>query len=303
MKINQEKIKKISWQYLMIILGSAVMSMGFVLFIDPYNIVPGGFIAVGMILNNIFSSITVGEYHLYLNIPVFLIGLKVLGPRFGISTIFGILTISFFIDAFTMYVDANFDNPLDPLGLANDILLSCIFGSILVGGGLGVIFRTGASTGGADIVAMIVAKFARIPIGQAVMATDVMIVLCALFVFDDWRIPLYSVLSIYIIGQTINIVMSGFKYDNVLFIISEKHQEIKEKILTDFDRGGTFLKGEGMYTGNEKNVIFLVVTRRELPIVKAVIHQVDPNAFVTIVDSRQTLGEGFGPLKDETELI
>ena len=298
--MSKTKLKKIVWQYLLITVGSAVMGLGFALFINPYNIVPGGFIAIGLLVHSIFEEIPVGLFALALNVPVLFLGFKLLGPRFGMKTIIGIILTSVFVDGLDWYMKNSADvNINDPFGLANDLLLSVIFGSILIGGGLGLIFRTGATTGGTDVIAAIIAKYARISIGQGVIFADTAVVLSALFVFQDWKIPLYSLLSIYIMGQVINIVMNGFKYDNVLFIISEKPQEITNMIIPDLDRGGTFLKGEGMYTGDDKNVIFLVVTRRELPIVKAFVHRTDPDAFVTIVDTRQTLGEGFKSLNEE----
>lgn len=290
-----DKYKKIIWQYLLITIGSAVMALGYALFINPYNIVPGGFFAIGMVVHEIFPAVPVGMFALILNIPVLFIGVKLLGPRFGIKTIIGIILSSLFMDGLTLYF-----GEVDPLGLADDLLLSCVFGSILIGGGLGLIFRTGATTGGTDIIATIISKYAHISIGQGVIIADTIIVFGALFVFKDWKIPLYSLMSIYIMGQVINIVMNGFKYDNVLFIISEKHEEIKNEILTNFDRGGTFLKGEGMYTGKEKNIIFLVLTRRELPAMKAFIHKTDPDAFMTIMDTRQTLGDGFKSLHEDS---
>jgi len=301
--MSNNKFKKTVWQYTLLIVGSALMGLGYALFINPYNIVPGGFIAIGLLVHSIIPEVPVGMFALALNVPVLLIGIKILGPRFGIKTVVGIILTSVFIDGLGWYIQNNAEiNAADPLGLANDLLLSVIFGSIFIGGGLGLVFRTGATTGGTDIIAAIIAKYARVSIGQGVILADTAVVLSALFVFQDWKIPLYSLLSIYIMGQVINIVMNGFKYDNVLFIVSEKHQEIKDKIIKDFDRGGTFLKGEGMYTGNEKNVIFLVLTRRELPIIKAFIYKTDPDAFMTIMDTRQTLGEGFKPIIDENEL-
>lgn len=297
------KFKKVVWQYTLLSVGSALMGLGFSLFINPYNIVPGGFIAIGLLVHSIVPKIPIGMFALILNVPVLLLGIKLLGPRFGIKTFVGIILCSVFVDGLDWYI-ANTPsiNASDPLGLANDLLLSVIFGSIFIGGGLGLVFRTGATTGGTDVIAAIIAKYARVSIGQGVMIADTTVVFSALFVFQDWKIPLYSLLSIYIMGQVINIVMNGFKYDNALFIISEKHEEIRQKILTDFDRGGTFLKGEGMYTGKEKNVIFVVLNRRELPIIKAFIHHTDPDAFMTIMDTRQTLGEGFKPLNDGEEL-
>ncbi len=301
--MTKNKIKKIAWQYTLLIVGSAMMGLGYSLFINPYNIVPGGFIAIGLIVHNLVPAIPVGMFAIALNVPVLLLGIRLLGPRFGWKTVVGIILTSIFIDGLDWYMHQNPGfNASDPLGLANDLLLSVIFGSIFIGGGLGLIFRTGATTGGTDIIAAIIAKYARISIGQGVIIADTIVIASALFVFQDWKIPLYSLLSTYFMGQVINIVMNGFKYDNALFIISEKHQEIRDKIINDFDRGGTFLKGEGMYTGHEKNVIFVVLSRRELPVIKSFVHQIDPDAFVTIMDTRQTLGEGFKPLNNEDEL-
>lgn len=301
--MNNSKIKKLVGQYTLISLGSALMGLGFALFINPYNIVPGGFIAIGLLVHSIIPEVPIGMFALALNVPVLILGIKLLGPRFGLKTVIGIVLTSVFVDGLDWYMKTSSEiNLADPLGLANDLLLSVIFGSIFIGGGLGLVFRTGATTGGTDVIAAIIAKYARVSIGQGVIFADTAVVISALFVFQDWKIPLYSLLSIYIMGQVINIVMNGFKYDNVLFIISEKHEIIRDKILTDFDRGGTYLKGEGMYTGEEKNVIFLVLTRRELPLMKAFVHKTDPDAFMTIMDTRQTLGEGFKPLNNEDEL-
>ena len=289
------KIKKHIIEYGYIIVGAFILASGFVFFINPYNIVPGGVYGIGIVVHHLVPAIPVGMFGLAVNIPLTLLGIRILGPKFGVKTVLGMVLTSVIMDVMTIFVGHN-----DPLGLANDLLLASIFGAILIGFGLGLIFRSRATSGGSDIIAMIFAKYSSLPVGQLLIIVDSCIVLLGLIIFRDWRIPLYSWLVIYITGQVIDIVLKGFNYDNALMIISEKHALIKEKILVGLERGGTYLKGEGMYTGNDKNVIFVVVSRRELTILKNWISEIDPDAFVTVIDTREILGDGFGQLKQHS---
>jgi uncharacterized membrane-anchored protein YitT (DUF2179 family) len=289
------KIKKHIIEYGYILIGAFILASGFVFFINPYNIVPGGVYGIGIVVHYLVPAIPVGMFGLAMNIPLTLLGIKILGPKFGIKTVLGMVLTSVIMDVMTIFVGSN-----DPLGLADDLLLASIFGAILIGFGLGLIFRSRATSGGSDIIAMIFAKYSSLPVGQLLIIVDSFIVLFGLIIFRDWRIPLYSWLVIYITGQVIDIVLKGFNYDNALMIISEKHEQIKEKILVGLERGGTYLKGEGLYTGQDKNVIFVVVSRRELTILKNWISEIDPNAFVTVIDTREILGDGFGQLKQHS---
>jgi uncharacterized membrane-anchored protein YitT (DUF2179 family) len=289
------KIKKHIIEYGYILIGAFILASGFVFFINPYNIVPGGVYGIGIVVHYLVPAIPVGMFGLAMNIPLTLLGIKILGPKFGIKTVLGMVLTSVIMDVMTIFIGSN-----DPLGLADDLLLASIFGAILIGFGLGLIFRSRATSGGSDIIAMIFAKYSSLPVGQLLIIVDSCIVLFGLLIFRDWRIPLYSWLVIYITGQVIDIVLKGFNYDNALMIISEKHEQIKEKILVGLERGGTYLKGEGLYTGQDKNVIFVVVSRRELTILKNWISEIDPNAFVTVIDTREILGDGFGQLKQHS---
>lgn len=286
-------MQKRVFEYGLIVIGAFILAVGYVFFINPYNIVPGGVYGIGIVVHHLVPAIPVGTFGLAMNIPLTLLGIRVLGPKFGAKTVIGMVLASLFMDGLTYFVGEN-----DPLGLADDVLLACIFGAILIGLGLGLIFRSRATSGGSDIIAMIAAKYSSLPVGQLLIIIDSIIVLFALIIFGDWKIPLYSWLVIYITGQVIDIVLKGLSYDNALMIISEKHAEIKEKIMVDLGRGGTYLKGEGMYTGNEKNVIFVVVSRRELTILKNWINQIDKDAFVTVIDTREILGDGFRQLEE-----
>ncbi len=300
--IVKEKPFSKKWliNYGLIILGTFILASGFVFFITPYMIVPGGVYGISIVIHyltkDLFSfapgGFPVGLMGLILNIPLTIIGIKILGPRFGVKTIIGFVLTSFFMDFLTWWWG---ELPL----VENDPLLSSIFGGVLVGFGLGLIFKSKASSGGSDIIAMILAKYTRLPVGQLIIYVDSVIVLVGLIAFGDWRIPLYSWVVIFVTGKVIDAVMQGISYDKTLFIISDKYQEIRDKIINDLDRGGTFISGTGMYKGAEKTIIFTVVNRRELAVLEEFIHKTDPNAFLTVMDANEILGEGFGSIKEK----
>jgi uncharacterized membrane-anchored protein YitT (DUF2179 family) len=157
-------------------------------------------------------------------------------------------------------------------------------------------FRSKATSGGSDIIAMIFAKYTHLPIGQLMIYIDSVIVLLGLVVFLDWKIPLYSWLIIFICGKVIDTVIEGLNYEKTLFIISDKHDEIRDVILHDLNRSGTFIMGQGMFKGAEKKIIFTVVSRKELALLKDYVHKLDPHAFLTVINAHEILGEGFKPL-------
>jgi len=180
-----------------------------------------------------------------------------------------------------------------------DALLSSIFGGLFIGLGLGLIFKSRATSGGTDIVAMMASKYTKLPVGQLLIIIDSVIVFLGLIVFGDWKIPLYSLIVIFITGKVVDIILEGMNYDKVLFIVSDKHQEIRDKIVKDLNRGGTFLKGEGMFKGEEKSISFAVVNRREMTMLNDFINSIDPKAFVTVLNANEILGNGFRSLKDK----
>ncbi len=303
--VTREVLFSKKWfrSYALIIIGAIIMASGYSFFISPYKIVPGGVYGIGIVVHfltkGLFSfapdGFPIGLFGLILNIPLTILGIRILGPRFGVKTVVGFILTSAFIDILTMVFGE------DPLMIGEDILLASVFGGVLIGFGLGLIFRARATTGGSDIVAMIFAKYTRMPLGQLIIIVDSIIVLLGLAVFKDWRIPLYSWITIFVTGKVIDIVVEGISYEKSLMIVSEKHQEIKDKILNDLKRGGTYLKGEGLYSGADRRIIFTVVTRRELAILQDYINLIDPDAFMTVTDSSEVLGKGFRSLRDKVE--
>lgn len=295
--ISKDRLFSKKWfiDYTLILVGSFILATGFVFFITPHKIVPGGVYGIAIVVHyvtqGIFSfwpdGIPIGLFGLILNIPLTIAGIKILGPRFGVKTIVGFVFTSVFIDGISYF------RPIADAALVDDILLSCVFGGVLIGFGLGLIFKSRATSGGSDIIAMIIAKYTKLQLGKLMIYVDSAIVLLALFAFQNWHIPLYSWVVIYITGRAIDLTIEGADYNKALLIISNKHAEIKHKLLYDLERGGTYLKGEGMFTGEEKQIIYTVVSRREVAILEAFISKIDPSAFITIMDAKEILGEGF----------
>jgi len=321
------------YNYSLVLAGAFIMAAGFVFFIVPYDLVPGSIYGIGIVINKLtiglfpqgifgilnpddytgfFSGILyhfmdysndlfrrfgggipVGIASLAINIPLSFIGIKVLGPRFGIKTVISFILCALFIDTLTAWWGI--------IPLVDDVLLSCIFGGILIGFGLGLILKARATSAGSDILAMITAKYLKMPLGQTIIYIDSLIVLSSLYIKPDWQIPLYSWIVVFIIGKVIDITMQGSNYEKALFIISDKYEEIKDKVIGDMNRGGTFLKGTGMYDGSEKNMIFMVVNRRELSMLQDYIHSIDSNAFITVMETNEILGKGFKSLNDRSE--
>ncbi len=300
--IPKEKIFSKQWffSYSLILLGSFILAAGFVFFINPYRIVPGGVYGLGIIVHYLIPQIPVGAFGLAMNIPLTIIGIKVLGPRFGVKTVIGMVLASAFMDTLTFLVGEDPKLILNgSIDLSEDLLLSCVFGGVLIGFGLGLIFKSKATSGGSDIIAMIAAKYTRLPLGQLMIYVDSVIVLFGLIVFGDWKIPLYSWIVIFITGKVIDIVLEGVSYDKTIFIISDKYDLIRDVIINDLNRGGTFISGNGMYNNAEKKIIFTVVNRRELAMLEEYIHQIDSEAFLTVIDANEILGKGFKSLKEK----
>ena len=287
--ITKEKLFSRDWfkVYSLILIGTFIMSAGFVFFISPYRLVPGGVYGVAIILHHTLG-LPIGLVGLALDIPLTLIGLKILGPRFGIKTMVGFVSTSLWITLLELTYG------YDPL-VADEPLLSTIYGGALIGVGLGMVFKAKATSGGTDIIAMILAKYTKLPVGQLLIIVDSFIVIAGLVAFGDWKIPLLSWLVILMVGKIIDTIIEGTGYEKSLMIISEKHEVIRDKILTDLNRGGTYLNGQGMYNGNDKKIIMTVVNRREVVLLKDFIRKVDPDAFVMVSDTNEIMGDGFNP--------
>lgn len=272
------------------------MALGYVFFISPYKIVPGGVYGLAIVIHYAFGFPT-GVTALCFDIPLILIGLKVLGPRFGWKTVLGFVSMAVFVDVITwcnVYFRGGSDLPL----VTNSPLLSSIYGGVLIGIGLGLVFKSKASSGGTDLIAMMIHKYTHISLGNLMIYVDSVIVLVGFAYFREWEIPLYSWIVIYITGKVVDLILEGAKYNKAMFIISDKYNDIKNKILVDIERSGTIINGKGMYSDEDRKIIFSIVTRREVEILKEYIYEIDKKAFISIMDTNEILGEGFKPLSE-----
>ena len=290
--ITKEKLFSWEWfrAYSFIVLGTFIMAVAYVIFISPFKFAPGGVYGIAIVLHHLFQF-PIGLSGILMDIPLTILGFWILGPRFGVKTIAGMLLLSGWISAIEYFYGYEPFVPGQPM-------LSALYGGVLIGIGLGLVFKSKATSGGSDIIAMIAAKYIHMSLGQLMIIVDSIIVLLSWIAFKDPMIPLFSWIIIFITGKVVDIVIGGIGYEKTLFIISDKHQEIRDKIINDMGRGGTFIAGKGMYAGKDKTVIFTVVTRREMVILKSFISKIDPNAFLTVVNANEVLGDGFKKLED-----
>ncbi len=293
--ISKEKPFSKKWftAYGMIVLGAALIAVGYIYFVIPYRILPGGIYGISIIFHHSFG-LPVGMTALAFNIVLFFVVLKLLGPRFGMKTLTALVLTSVFVDI------GSYFSALEPL-VEDDALLSSVFGGVLVGAGVGFIFRSRASTGGSDVLATILGKYSSMPVGQIMIIIDSLVVMLGLVVFGDWKIPLYSWILIFVYGRTVDVILQGPRYDKTLFIISEKHELIKQKLTQDMGRRGSYITGEGMFGGKHHKIIFTTVTRREVALLQDYIHDIDPNAFMTVLEANEVLGGGFKTLKEKLD--
>ncbi len=288
-----------------VMLGVVIMSAGFVLFTNPYKIVPGGVYGLGRVLHHIFPAIPTGTFGFMFDIPLMITGFLVFGGSFGAKTIFAALLTPVVMNNLTSWIG---ENPADGVSIlstmfnfSDNLLMAAIFGGLLIGAGTGIIIRSGATSGGTDIVSMILSKFLKIKFSSAMFGVESAIVLVGMIVFADYTLPLYSLIAIFVSAKALDFVLDGASYEKLLFVISDHREEIKHFILHEMGRGGTWIHSSGMYTDKEHEMVFLVVSRKEIAQVKHKIHTIDKDAFVVVVDAYETYGDGFKQFDPEKE--
>ena len=268
------------WEYALLLLGSLVIALSFNLFLSPNQVASGGVTGISIIINAL-TGIEPALTQWALNIPLFLIGLWLLGGQFGVKTVIGSLVLPFMI-LLTRDVPALTDN----------ILLASIYGGMLVGLGLGLVFRGRGSTGGLDLAAQIIHRYTGVALGLCVAMLDGAVIVTAGFVLSPEK-ALYALIGLFVTSKTINVVQLGFSFSKVAFIISRDPEPIREAILFELDRGLTKLQAIGGYTGEERIVLMVVVGQTEVSRLKELVRRIDPKAFVILSDTNEVLGEGF----------
>ena len=284
MKKLPELIRKAWKPALLITLASLVYALSFVWCFDPTGIAFGGITGIAQIINNLLPAVPVGATVIVLNIPLFLLGWRLIGGKLLVSSLYAMAVSSLFIDLLS---SLRAWEPMDPL-------LSCIFGGLLLGGSLGVIFLQGATTGGTDLAARLLKlRLAWLPMGKLLLAIDLgVIILVALF-FRNLNTALYGFIALYISTLAMDGILYGLDTAKVAYIISDRNDEICSAIVHDLDRGVTILQGRGAYTGADKKVLMCAFKQREIAAIKAAVKGIDPDAFLIVCNAHEVLGDGF----------
>ncbi|ASV69212.1 YitT family protein [Cytobacillus sp. FSL W7-1323] len=274
------KIKNI----ILILFGASIFSFGIVHFNMQNNLAEGGFTGITLLLYFLFDW-NPSYTNLILNIPLFFIGWKLLGKKAFIYTIIGTLGVSLFLEIFQRYQIH--------MPLKNDLTLAALFAGVFIGVGLGIIFRYGGTTGGVDIIARLVNKYTGTSMGKTMFVFDFCVIALSLIFYLKYYEAMYTLVAVFVGAKVIDFIQEGAYSARGAMIISEKNEEISAKILYEMERGVTVLKGRGSFTKLDREVLYCVVARNELTKLKNLIHSVDPNAFVTVSQVHDVLGEGF----------
>ncbi len=265
------------------VFGSAVFALGFALFLQPNDMNAGGISGLAMVFVELTGLGSVGILSILINLPLFLLGGLKIGRRFFAGSLLGMILSSVLIDAFSVIKLPT----VEPL-------IGVLYGGVLCGFGLGVVFVCGTSTGGSDIlVRLLKLRYRNVPIGQISLCFDALVVLLTGIVFRDITKALYTGITVFVTSKVVDAVVYRFDYSKVALIISPEYQKIAEAIGTRLDRGATYLHGEGTYSHKNTKVVLTAVKKQQLAELKELVMQIDPNAFVIVQEAHQVLGDGF----------
>lgn len=278
-----KKVTQEIWWVLKIIVGSAIFSLGFDLFLLPNSLNAGGISGLAQVLVHVVKMGTVGQVTAIMNLMLFIVaGIKV-GKRFFLGSVIGAITVSGCIDLFALI-------PVPQV----EVLLGVLYGGVICGLGLGIVYASHASTGGSDIIVRLLKrKWQHVPIGTINICFDLAVAALTGIAFGDVANAMYSGVALFLCGKVIDMVVYSFDNSNVAIIISDADQQIAERIMVDLERGVTFLDGHGGYQHADKAVILTAVKKYQLPELKKLVSQIDPDAFVIVQDAHQVLGDGF----------
>ena len=268
---------------LLMVVGCALFGLGFDLFLEPNHMNAGGVSGIGQLLEHLLGFGSVAFWSLMINVPLFLISIKGVGREFFIGSLIGMLLMNLFIELFLL-IPAPETEPL----------LAALYGGLLTGAGCGLIFISGASSGGVDILARLLRpKFPALPIGKIILAMDIITISLTGLVFGDVNKTLYSAVTLYVCSIALDGVVYGLDYSTVALIISDHHEAIAADITRKLERGVTMLDGRGYYSGQNKQVLLSAIKKRQAAELKQLVMDIDPNAFIILQEAHQVLGDGF----------
>lgn len=275
-------VKKYALEYIYIIIGAFFMAVSTALILLPNQLSTGGISGISTILYYLFNY-PVGLTMLLINVPLFVIAMVKVNKRLFFKSILGTVLLSVFIDLL---------ENLSPI--TNDRFLACIYGGIIMGIGTAIILKAGASTGGTDLLSYVIRAYNnKFKSSRVIIIADTIIIFFNIIFFREIEIGLYSVIAIYLMGKMIDIIFEGIYFTKIMFIISEKYEEISKEIGILVKRGSTGIYSKGMYSGKQNVMLFCVASRKEVAEIKQIIKQIDKNAFIVTTDAIETLGKGF----------
>ena len=275
-------VKKYALEYIYIIIGAFLMAVSTALFLLPNQLSTGGISGISTILYYL-CNYPVGLTMLLINVPLFVIAIVKVNKRLFFKSILGTVLLSVFIDLL---------GNLSPI--TNDRFLACIYGGIIMGIGTAIILKAGASTGGTDLLSYVIRAYNnKFKSSRVIIIADTIIIFFNIIFFRKIEIGLYSVIAIYLMGKMIDIIFEGIYFTKIMFIISEKYEEISKEIGILVKRGSTGIYSKGMYSGKQNVMLFCVASRKEVAEIKQIIKQIDKNAFIVTTDAIETLGKGF----------
>lgn len=275
-------MRKFGW-IVTTILGCAIFAVGFDLFLMPNELNTGGVSGLSMVIRELIGFGGVGTIQILINAPLFLLGGLKIGKKFFVGSLLGMLSFSVFIDLFTML-------PVP----RTEPLLGVLYGAVLCGFGAGVVFASGASTGGSDIVVRLLKlRFRDVPVGQICLCIDLCVAVLTGIVFGDVTKTLYTGITVFVTSRVVDAVIYRFDYSKVVLIISAEHERIAQQIGEKLRKGTTFLYGQGSYSGKDTKVVLTAVKRQQMAELKELVTQIDPAAFIIVQEAHQVLGDGF----------
>ncbi len=282
--MKKPKLSRVLRDYIWIALGSMLYSLSFDWFYVPNRIGFGGLTALGIILNHLSPAVPIGTVVLVLNIPIFLLGWRFLGGHTLVSSLFAMAATSVLVD---LIAAVSAFRPMDPM-------LASIFGGLLMGVSLGMIFSKGATTGGTDLIARLLKlPFSWLPVGKLLLAVDLTMLLCVSAAFRSLDSAMYGFIALFISTLVMDQVLYGMDQSKVAYIVTSNPRPMAEEIDRQLDRGTTFLRGEGGFSHQDKLVLMCAFKQRQIVPLKALVHDMDPEAFLIVCNAHEVLGEGF----------
>ncbi len=270
--------------YLLISIGAFMQALAIRLFLVPGHLVNGGIGGLAQLINY-YTGFPIGVMILIGNIPLLLLGWRHLGgKRFAIRTAYAVVIISFFTDFLVLFLPAE--------GLSNDLVLNTLYGGVISGIGYGLVYRGHGTSGGTDILVRIINNWRSIPLSQSYLITDSLIMFLGGLTYS-WTNALYAIIMLFISGIAAEVTTEGPNVVRTAFIITDKPEEVSRSILVDLERGVTSMDATGVYTGTQRSMLYCVITRSEVSVLKSLVLEADPDAFVVIAQAHEVLGEGF----------